>query len=159
MLTPDRRQALAVLAGAALAGLAPAALAEGGDPRRHHAMLDAFVDVLLPADDLSPAASDLGVGAAILDFAESQPLLARLIAMVGDWLDAPADGPFARMTPDRQQALADHMASADPDRLEGRFYRLIRLFALEFYYASPEALAGLDLSPSPQPQGYPPPWG
>lgn len=159
VLTPDRRQALAVMAGGALAGFAPAVMAQGFDVARHRPMLDAFVDVLLPADDLGPAASTLGVGGAILDFAQSQPLLQRLIAMVGDWLDAPADGPFVRMSPERQQALVDYMASADPDLLEGRFYRLIRLFSLEFYYSSPEALTGLDLSPSPQPQGYPPPWG
>lgn len=159
-LTPDRRAALAIIAGAALAPFA-APLAEtsatAGLPR-HRAMLDAYVDVLLPADELTPSASGLGVGEAILEFAQGQPLLGRMIAMVGEWLDAPADGPFARMTPDRQQALVDHMATADPDNLEGRFYRLIRLFALEFYYATPQALAGLDLSPSPQPQGYPPPW-
>lgn len=148
------------MAGAALAAcVLPPLRAGAEDIHRHRAMLAAYVDVLLPADAVSPAASVLGVDAAILDLAAGQPLLARLIAVVGDWLDTAGNEPFASMDPARQAALVDEMSAADPDYLEGRFYQLIRLLAIEFHYADPAALAGLDLAASPQPAGYPPPWG
>lgn len=160
-LTPSRRQALIGLVGAALAltVLPPCAARAATDPSGAElATLRAYVDVLLPADDLTPAASALGVADAILDLAQGQELLGRLIAIVCDWLDASGAGAFATLSATDRETIVDYMAKADPDVLEGRFYRLIRLLAIDLYYARPEALAGLALAPSPQPLGYPPPW-
>jgi hypothetical protein len=149
-----------VLAAAALAGLAPRRLA-AADPlaaaRAHRATLAAYVDVLLPDDGVTPAASALGVHDEILTLAGEAENLARLIAVVGDWMDGTGRGPFAQLGADADRLVA-HMAAAGPDTLEGRFHQLIRLLAIEFYYARPEALAGLDLAAAPQPAGYPPPW-
>lgn len=157
-LTPTRRDALRLLAGGALAGVVPLPLPAAGPEQGPGSMLAAYVDVLLPADALSPAASQLGVHEAILMLADDVEPLARLIGMMRDWLDGSGRGAFATLDPADREALVAYAAAADPDTPEGRFHLLIRLFALEFYYATPEAIAGLDLAVAPQPEGYPPPW-
>lgn len=157
-MTPDRRRLLLGALAAALVPLAPRlGLAQAVTPG-HRALLAAYVDVLLPADGLTPAASTLGVHDAIADLAQGQELLSRLIVMVADWLDQTGPAPFARLPLAEREARVAALAQADPDNLEGRFHQLIRLLAVEFYYARPEALVRLDLAPSPQPAGYPPPW-
>jgi hypothetical protein len=152
----------AILAGLS-AWFAPAvpALAQAvvtSRPRGHAATLQAFVDTILPEDDFSPAASALGVDSEIMAIVEGSELFTRLFVLVCDWLDQIGDTPFAYLSPDDRGLVLDYMAQADPDVLEGRFYRLVRLLTLEFYYAHPDALAGLDLDPAPQPAGYLPPW-
>lgn len=146
----------AALSAAPLRGLGRA---QAEDMAAHASTLDAVVDTLLPADEMTPAASALGVGADILGLAAEQPLLAELIARVCAWLDTTGAGRFVDLTAADKEAVIAYLAQADIDTLEGRFYQLIRLLAIEFYYARPEALAGLDLNPTPQPAGYPPPWG
>lgn len=157
-INPSRRQALIGIAAVSLQGFVPLApaLAKTVAPLD---TLDAFTDVLLPADGLSPAASTLGVGEAILALAAEQPLLADLIDLVTEWMDRTGAGRFVDLSFDDQQSVVAYMARADIDTLEGRFFQLIRLFAIEFYYAQPEVLAGLAIDPAPQPLGYPPPWG
>lgn len=126
---------------------------------RHRAALIAYVDQLLPADGRTPAASELGVADEIIALAEDAPMLARLIALVADGLDRLSPGGFAALPSGQAAIVVDKLAAADPDIPAGRFHQLIRLLAIEIYYARPEALAGLGLNPAPQPEGYPPPWG
>jgi hypothetical protein len=157
-MIPARRQMLTGAIAVALGPLAGRlALAETPAPDTR-ALLAAYVDVLLPEDDVTPPASALGVHDAILDLASGQELLARLIALVADWLDQTGPAPFASLPLPEQEARVATLAAADPDQLEGRFHQLIRLLAIEVYYARPEALAGLDIAAAPQPAGYPPPW-
>ena len=154
-----RRQALLALVAAALSPLPWLGRAHAAVAAAQAETLDAVLDVLLPADDLTPAASALGVGADILALAADQPLLAELITRVCAWLDTTGAGRFVDLTATDKETVVAYLAQADVDTLEGRFYQLVRLLAIEFYYARPEALAGLDLNPTPQPAGYPPPWG
>lgn len=154
---PTRRAALLSLVAAAL-GSTPMLAAASADPAAGRAALAAYLDVLLPADALTPSASALGVQDDILGLARDAPLLARLIALVADWLDGGEPGSFAALPLSKRAANVAAMAEADPNRPDGRFHQLIRLLAIEFYYARPEALAGLGLNPAPQPEGYPPPW-
>ena len=133
-------------------------LAQSDSVTRHADTLRVFIDVLLPADALTPAASELGVGDGILAIASGQPLLAELILRVGDWIDTTGAGRFVDLSPADKSAVAAYLAQADVDAPEGRFFLLIRLLAIEFYDDHPSALAGLALDATPQPAGYPPPW-
>ncbi len=122
------------------------------------ASLGAVLDCLLPADDLSPAATALGVDREMRDFLAEQELLAQVIAAGLQWLDAEAGRPFRDLPYMQQAALLSRAAASGPDQVPARCHHILRALAVEFYYARPEAIAGLPLHPAPQPLGYPPPW-
>jgi hypothetical protein len=123
------------------------------------ASLASVVDTLLPADDVSPSASALGVDRDIADFVAENELMSRLFDTALDWMDHLADRPFRDLTPPEQTEVLTYMENADFNAIPGRFYHILRALALEFYYARSEAVAALPLNPAPQPNGYPPPWG
>lgn len=123
------------------------------------ASLASVVDTLLPADDVSPSASALGVDKDIADFVAENDMMTRLFAAALDWMDHLADRPFHDLTPSQQAEVLSFMESADFNAIPGRFYHILRALAVEFYYAQSEAVAGFPLNPAPQPNGYPPPWG
>ena len=110
----------------------------------------ALADVILPADNLGPAASELRV----IDFVDewvSAPypaqLLDRDIVLPGlDWLDIEATRRFGRvftaLTLEQQQAISDDICfepRASEDFKDGaRFFNRFRSLAAAAYYATPE---------------------
>lgn len=153
----SRRQALVATLSAGLAPLLPGALAAQGEDAL--ASLGAVLDTLLPDDGLTPAASALGIEADLRALIAGNDLMTRLFAAALGWMDGLAPMPFRDLPEPDRVAILDAMATADPNQIPGRFYHILRALAVELYYARPEALAGLPLSPAPQPLGYPPPWG
>ncbi len=125
------------------------------DPRT----LAAFLDVLLPDDGVTPAASALGVPGGIEDIAGDVEPLRRLIALACDWLDQVADAPFHALADADKQAIVAWMSTADYNEIPRRFYHLTRQLAVELAYSHATGVAGLPLAAAPQPMGYPPPWG
>ena len=120
--------------------------------------LAAYLDVLLPADDLSPAASAVGIEADVIDFAGQVPQFEQLLALGTAWLNTTGQGPFHSLSTGDQGRVVAWMQAADRGFIPGRFFLLVRLTGMEFYYSHPDANAGFDLNPAPQPAGYPPPW-
>ncbi|MDZ7711484.1 MAG: hypothetical protein U5K36_16555 [Roseovarius sp.] len=145
------------IAGTCLAGLLGGpALAQGPAPRP--GALVAFLDTLLPADDFGPAASALGIDAEILAYAPDGSDLHRLIALGSSWLDGLDARAFADLPAATQHDVLRYMEGADRAQVPGRFYAVLRQFAMELYHARADTTAGLPLNPAPQPEGYPPPW-
>ena len=167
-MTPSRRAFLGQALVAGLGAALPASAAAQMLPLRapslaealaHHApTLAALVDTYLPADDVTPAASAIGVDADLRDFLQEAPQVAQGVLAICDAMDAAGPVRFAMRGTGQRLALVEALSRAPIDRVEGWFYRTTRLLAIEFYYARPEALAGLDLDPAPQPAGYLPPW-
>ncbi|QYK41861.1 MAG: gluconate 2-dehydrogenase subunit 3 family protein [Paracoccaceae bacterium] len=153
----SRRQVM-VAALAAMAAL-PLATRIAASPSGERAgTLAAFLDTLLPADDLTPAASALGLVQEVEGLAAEVPLFDRLIAYGTAWLDEVAGGDFAALGSDDRDRVAAWMETSDYDEVPGRFFHVMRTTAIELYYAHPEALAGLPVNAAPMPLGYPPPW-
>ena len=121
--------------------------------------LEAYVDILLPGGDGLPSASSLGIAAEIEALAPEGSVFRRLLAVGSEWLDTVQGGGFADLPVSAQAQIVDWMAAAPYDEIPGRFYHVVRLFAVELYYTRPEARIGLPLEHAPQPFGYPPPWG
>jgi hypothetical protein len=120
--------------------------------------LAVYLDVLLPRDNFSPSATDLGVDKQIWQFADKSELFLRLLLLGTQWLDKTGGPPFKQLDPIDQSALVAWMADSDPNRIPGRFYHLVREAAVEFYFSHPDSWAGLGIDHPPQPQGFPPPW-
>jgi hypothetical protein len=146
------------LAGMTALALPRSTLADAAGDAAILTTLTAFVDVLLPADDLSPAASALAVPADILALAAEVAGFRKLIDYGCSWLDKTGGPPFHLLASDKQHRIVAFMAASDMAQAPRRFYHLVRLSAIEHYYSHPEARAGLHLNTAPQPEGYPPPW-
>jgi len=110
----------------------------------------ALADVILPADNLGPAASEVRV----IDFVDewvSAPypaqLLDRNIVLPGlDWLDAEATGRFGRvfaaLALEQQQTICDDICfeqrATDEFKAGARFFSRFRSLCAAAYYATPE---------------------
>lgn len=158
--TFTRREALALIS-AALAGtiayggdVAALAAEEGAgapDPAR---TFTAFCDTLVPADELSPSASALGVPTRILAEAANSASLQRLIAFSGAWLDQAAGGDFARADESLRNDILEAMSALPWEAPQRRFFDLMRDLTMGYYYSQPAALAGMATDQPPQPAGY-----
>jgi hypothetical protein len=120
--------------------------------------LAGFVDTLLPADDLSPSASSLGVHDDILSFSAQVPRLPDLLHGGASWLNATGGARFEALSEGDRNKVVAWMSRSDGSQAPYRFFEVVRLLAVEFYYAHAEAIAGFPLNEAPQPRGYPPPW-
>jgi hypothetical protein len=145
-----------------LGALAPASALARGWPRaarrRVEATLAAYVDTLLPADALTPAASALGVHRELTGIAAADAGLRQLFETGCDWLDRAAAEAFHNTSPRVRETVVAWMADSDPEQGPRRFYEIVRQRALEAYYSHPAAWGGLPLTAPPQPLGHPEPW-
>ena len=157
--TFTRREALALIS-AALAGTIAyggdvAAMADGGagatDPA---ATFSAFCDTLIPADELSPSASALGVPARIQAEAANSASLQRLIGFSTAWLDQAAGGDFAGADEGLRNDILEAMSQLPWEAPQRRFFDLMRDLAMGYFYSQPAALAGMATDQPPQPAGY-----
>jgi hypothetical protein len=120
------------------------------DASRLSTTATALADVILPADSLGPAASDVHV----IDFVDewvsapySAQLLDREIVLPGlDWLDEEAvrrfQQTFAELATEQQQAICDDIcfvqSAADEFKPAARFFSRFRSLAAAAYYATPQ---------------------
>ena len=158
MLSMSRRQ---VLLGAIAASLSGDALAQQvrETPQPIDAQtLSAYLDVLLPADDLTPAASALNIAGDLVEFARQAPQFGQFLALGTRWLNETGRGPFHSLSLSDQERVVAWMRSADRNTSPARFFLLVRLTGIEFYYSKPEVAVAFGLNTAPQPAGYPPPW-
>lgn len=145
------------IAGTCLAGvLGGGAVAQTAAARPN--ALAAFLDTLLPTDEFGPAASSLAIDTEILGYAPDGSDLHRLIALGTGWLDGLDARAFADLPAATRHDVLRYMAGADRAQVPGRFYVVLRQFAMELYHARADTIADLPLNRAPQPAGYPPPW-
>ncbi len=118
----------------------------------------AFLDVLLPRDPQSPSASELGVPAELIEIAKTVEPFYRLITLACTWMNDTGSAPFHALPEADKLKLVTWMSTSDFNQIPRRFFHLVRLSAVEIYYAPPGAIRGYPLNNAPQPEGYPPPW-
>lgn len=112
-----------------------------------------FIDHLIPADEVTPAASALRVPQAVWQRAQQEPAFRQLIEWTCDWLDRYGEG-YAALHPDEREVLMQWMAQAPWEAPQRRFFHLVREQAMALYYSDQRTWAGLPLSYPPQPMGY-----
>ena len=142
----------AALASADLPALAAAGIS--GDSDRIVRTFTAFCDTIVPADELTPAASALGVPKTILAELAGIALAERLLAAGCAWLDAACAGNFAQADEASRVAASERMAALPWESPPGRFFAVMRNTVMADYYAQPESWRGLALDRPPQPLGF-----
>ena len=104
--------------------------------------LQAWLDTLLPADEFSPAASELGVSSRIVSKTLGNPDYLRLIRAGCRWLDqqALARGvqTFVRLGAPEREHVVRLAEQATMKSLPRMFFEHTRTDAFLFYYTQPE---------------------
>lgn len=118
------------------------------------------LDTLLPADALTPAATELDLDAELLAALARLPARHSRLYLQGlEWCEQRAreryDQDFARLGPTQSDAILRQAAGSPAQTMPARFILRLRDQAFELYYAHPEALAGMAGAGPPQPIGYP----
>ena len=154
-----RRQLLELLLPLAAWLPAPMLLAAAtGDVAPAARSFAAFLDRLIPADEVSPSASEVGVDAAILADAQKNRQLARLVELGVRWLDGEArrDGAqaFHEMAEDRQLLVMRTAERQRPGSVPRVFFENMRHQAVGHYYADPRSWPALGYAGPPQPKGF-----
>ena len=125
-----------------------------GTPRSAQpATLRAFIDHLIPADDLTPAASTLQVHQRVWAEAQQDPDGVRLVGTVCRWLDGYGDG-FERLSEAERETLVAWMAKAPWESPQRRFFHWVRERAFTHFYSQPASWRGLPVQRPPQPMGH-----
>ena len=120
--------------------------------------LRAWIDTLLPADEVSPAASELKVDANIAQVARGNQDYLRLITMGCLWLNQQAGkqgGQAFEQLDDSDREQIVNLAEQAPARSAPKvFFERTRLDAFHYYYARPESWSMLNYPGPPQPYGF-----
>jgi len=154
-----RRQLLELLLPLAAWLPAPLLLASAaGEVGPAARSLAAFLGLLLPADELSPSASQVGVDASLLEEGRSDREFGRLIELGTGWLDGQAKSQgveaFHQLAEERQLlivSIAEHQRARSLPRV---FFENMRHRAVGHYYANPRTWPGVGYSGPPQPRGF-----
>ena len=120
--------------------------------------LAAWLDTLIPADDISPAATDVGVHEKLIGRAMLDPAYSRLLAEGCRWLDRSAktfDGAkFAYLTEDKRIKIVSIAAGANSRSVPRIFFEVSRRESMFHYYAHPDSWTFIGYHGPPQPNGF-----
>jgi hypothetical protein len=157
-----RRYFLRVLARAgaflALGSTSRAAGLGSGTEGSGDRTLVAYLDVLIPEDELGPGALELGVGRRIIARARESRKYGTFLDQGCRWLDDQAKKrgaeSFAELSEDDRNGVVALAAEAEPNSPPRRFFRATRHTAFYLYYAEPRAWAAIGYDGPPQPEGF-----
>ncbi len=120
--------------------------------------LPAFLDTLIP-EDISPSASQLNVGPELIGRARQESGFERLLILGCTWLNEQSykQGKQAFENLDEASRIAIvKTAEQSAERSIPRvFFKAVRYYAFEIYYAHPATWVSLGYTGPPQPVGFP----
>ena len=118
----------------------------------------AYLDSLLPNDELGPGALRLGVLEQIEAAAAQSAEYRRLVELGCAWLDEQAAffgaKDFGALGENERGRIVLLAAERDPGSLPRSFFDLTRDAAFRIYWAKPEAWAAIGYGGPPQPDGF-----
>lgn len=120
--------------------------------------LAAYLDILIPDDDLGPGAVRLGVDKDFLAIAARDRRIRAFLYAGLAWLDEQAKWggvqEFAALSEAKRKTVVSLAAEAEPGSLPRRFFETMRSGAFFHYYARPQAWAAIGYDGPPQPEGF-----
>ena len=124
----------------------------------HISLLRAVVDVLVPADQLSPGALDLGIDRDLIENSRDDDRLRRLLFNGGAELQQAARragaASFPELPPASKVELLREAEAASRETPQRRLFDRLREETLARYYARPESWGALCYQGPPQPLGF-----
>jgi len=162
MVQLSRRELLRLTLGAGLLAASGYFLKDIFHPaqltRSEEKTLAAFLDTLIPADDV-PGAVQFGVPEKIQEKAKRDNQYRRLVKQGCSWLDSRAGRLYAASFDSLGEKDRDDIltiaAEADPGSVQRIFFRQIRSDSFHHYYSHPGSWPQLGYNGPPQPKGFP----
>ncbi len=145
----SRRRFLLLIPVLALAGMA------GLSTWRNEATLTAFVDTLLPEDELGPSASSTGAVDVLKSTFGGSAIRQAELRLLTAWLDLASGGSFASAAPERRHAVVSTLDRLHENAVRWKIYRRARGAVMVHYFSSAERVMAMGLPGAPQPGGYP----
>jgi len=120
--------------------------------------LEAWVETLLPADEESPGATELGVAERIMGKALGKPDYLKLVRAGCLWLDRQAQAlgklAYAELEVTGRESIVRVAEQSKAKSVPYAFFVYTRDDAFGFYYTQPETWGMLDYPGPPQPRGF-----
>ena len=153
-MTLSRRRFLQITAAGVAAGPLGCAGTQPLESGPLAAVLEAYIDTLLPADS-APGALQLGVPAQIRNLLRRKRALVPVYRSGLKWLaaQAPQGKGFAELDLAERDALVTRLSEQSDDMLARFFHKSLR-HTMMFYYTNPRAWESLGLDAAPQPAGF-----
>jgi hypothetical protein len=121
-------------------------------------VLQAYIEILLPEDDLLPGALQLGADTIIIKKAEQDEQYAKAIRKGISWLNFLAkklDKPdFSQLPKKTQYKIVTLSEQSNIATLPNLFYHTIRQDVFQYYYSHPQVLKQFKYARPPQPLGF-----
>ncbi|HEX5372440.1 MAG TPA: gluconate 2-dehydrogenase subunit 3 family protein [Aquabacterium sp.] len=112
-----------------------------------------LLDHLIPADELTPSATQLQIDKRLWSEVLKDDDYARLVRFGCEWLDRYHPEGFRGLGADEREQLVLWMSQAPWEAPQRRFFELVRDHAMKLYYLEPVAMRGTPLERPPQPGG------
>jgi len=120
------------------------------------ATLKSILDRILPADQYSGSASELGIDTQLIKELDRNLNLKKLFIQGSRWINKQSGGSFAALPEIYQDELLTWLdEKASDQKIPGLFFRRLRYQAVELYYSSSIGSRDVGMLSPPQPVGYP----
>lgn len=120
--------------------------------------LEAYLDTLIPADELGPGALDLDVPEALETALARDASYRQLLDLGCAWLDDQAaffgEKGFSALGENERSRIVLLAADGEPGSLERTFFETTRRHVFRLYWTRPDAWAGIGYDGPPQPDGF-----
>jgi hypothetical protein len=117
--------------------------------------ITAFVDTLLPEDELGPAASATGAVEVVQGTFSGSTLRQAELRLLAAWLDFASGGSFAGASPERRHEVVEKLDGLSEDTVRWKIYRRARGAVMLHYFTDAKRAMAMGLPGAPQPDGYP----
>jgi hypothetical protein len=128
------------------------------DPLGLEQMLEAWVETLLPSDEMGQGAGRLGVHLQIIEKAASKKQYLQLLELGVRWTDQEASklgaSRFTELSSDQAEAVVAGAESLGLQSMPGLFFYHTLRDAKSFYYGRKASWAGVGFPHAPQPLGF-----
>lgn len=118
----------------------------------------AWIETLMPADEVSPGAGELGVSLRVVEKAAMNPDYLALIRSGCRWLNTRSREPngmdFAELDEAGREAVVRLAENAERGSMPRSFFEQTLRDTYFFYYARPESWGMLEYRGPPQPRGF-----
>ncbi len=118
----------------------------------------AYLDTLIPADDFTPSATQVGVPAKMLARLSMRPQPQQIVTAAGQWLNSQAvelaKKSFVELNAEQREKIVAQAERSQENSVPRIFFEMTRREAFVHYYADARSWKGIPDARAPQPLGF-----